>query len=241
MIDASDKEVRAVIQQHIGDYWQSISYFSKKLKPSETKYGTFDRELLAVDLSIKFFHISTDHKPLTYSLSSHSNHYTPVKPATLTIFLSSRQTSDMLKDPTTHLLTHSHEWDLMPYFKKTHLLFILNRLATAQRQDPGILKLQTSSSSLILKACPIPALMVKSFVICLPVYLTQLFYHHSEDKFLISYTHSHILELEPLSGSSLLVLPGQTTTLMYRNGPDPVFSVNDLKYTIISTFATSDN
>ena len=86
MTDASDKAVGAVLQQHIGDHWQPISYFSKKLKPSETKYSTFDRELLAVYLSIKFFrhfvegrvfHFLTDHNPLTYSLSSHSNQYTP--------------------------------------------------------------------------------------------------------------------------------------------------------------------
>ena len=86
MTDASDRAVGAVLQQHIGDLWQPISYFSKKLKPSETKYSTFDRELLAVYLSIKYFrhfvevrvfHILTDHKPLTYSLSSHSNHYIP--------------------------------------------------------------------------------------------------------------------------------------------------------------------
>ena len=55
MTDASDKAVGAVLQQHIGDHWQLISYFSKKLKPSETKYSTFDQELLAVYLSIKFF------------------------------------------------------------------------------------------------------------------------------------------------------------------------------------------
>ena len=85
MTDASDKEVGAVLQKHIGDHWQPISYFSK-LKPSKTKNSTFDREILAVYLSIKFFqhfveghvfHILTDHKPLTYSLSLHSNHYTP--------------------------------------------------------------------------------------------------------------------------------------------------------------------
>ena len=86
MTDASDRAVGAVLQQHIGDHWQPILYFSKKLKPSETKYSTFDRELLVVYLSIKYFrhfvedrvsHILTDHKPLTYSLSSHSDHYTP--------------------------------------------------------------------------------------------------------------------------------------------------------------------
>ena len=86
MTDASDRVVGAVLQQHIRNLWQLISYFSKKLKPSELKYSTFDLELLAVYLSIKHiqhfvkglvFHILTDHKPLKYSLSSHSNHYTP--------------------------------------------------------------------------------------------------------------------------------------------------------------------
>ena len=88
MTDASDRAVGAVFQQCVGDLWQPISCFSKKLKPSETEYGTFDRELLAAYLSIKYFrlfvegcvfHISTYHKPLTYSMSSHSNHYTPHK------------------------------------------------------------------------------------------------------------------------------------------------------------------
>ena len=34
MTDASDKAVGAVLQQHVGDHWQPISYFSKKLKLS---------------------------------------------------------------------------------------------------------------------------------------------------------------------------------------------------------------
>ena len=55
MTNASDRAVGAVLQQHIGDLWQPISYFSKKLKLSETKYSTFNRELLAVYLSIKYF------------------------------------------------------------------------------------------------------------------------------------------------------------------------------------------
>ena len=54
--------------------------------PAEIKYSTFDRELLAVYLAIKHFRhfiegrqfkVFTDHKPLTFSLASHSNHYTP--------------------------------------------------------------------------------------------------------------------------------------------------------------------
>ena len=55
MTDASDSAVGAVLQQYVNGQWQPISFISKKLKPSETRYSTFDRELLAVYLSIKHF------------------------------------------------------------------------------------------------------------------------------------------------------------------------------------------
>ena len=55
MSDASDKAVGAVLQQLIGSEWRPISYFSRKLRPPETRYSTFDRELLAVYLAIKHF------------------------------------------------------------------------------------------------------------------------------------------------------------------------------------------
>ena len=72
--DSSDFAVGAVLQQFVNDSWQPIS---RKLKPSETRYSTFDRELLAIYLAIKHFQhyvegqnfcVLTDHKPLTYSL-----------------------------------------------------------------------------------------------------------------------------------------------------------------------------
>ena len=37
MTDASDIAVGAVLQQHIGNDWHPISYFSKKLKPAESQ------------------------------------------------------------------------------------------------------------------------------------------------------------------------------------------------------------
>ena len=55
MSDASDTAVRAVLQQHNDGVWHPISYFSKKFRPAETRYSTFDRELLAVYLAIKHF------------------------------------------------------------------------------------------------------------------------------------------------------------------------------------------
>lgn len=55
--DASDKAVGAVLQQCIDGIWRPISFFSKKLKPAETRYSTFDRELLAVFFSSKALQI----------------------------------------------------------------------------------------------------------------------------------------------------------------------------------------
>ncbi len=84
--DASDLAVGAVLQQHIDGAWSPIAYFSKKLQPAETRYSTFDRELLAIYLSIKHFrhfvegrqfHITTDHKPLTYALNSKCDSHSP--------------------------------------------------------------------------------------------------------------------------------------------------------------------
>ncbi|CAI8009513.1 Transposon Tf2-9 polyprotein, partial [Geodia barretti] len=85
MTDASDTAVGAVLLQQIDDDWQPIAYFSKKLRPAETRYSTFDRELLAIYLAIKHFrhfvegrefYIATDHKPLTFALSTASDKYT---------------------------------------------------------------------------------------------------------------------------------------------------------------------
>jgi hypothetical protein len=86
MTDASDTAVGAVLQQNIKGTWKPISFFSRKLTPAETRYSTFDRELLALYLGIKHFrhflegrsfHVLTDHKPLTFVLNSRSDRYSP--------------------------------------------------------------------------------------------------------------------------------------------------------------------
>ncbi len=86
MTDASDTAVGAVLQQNINGKWNPISFFSRKITPAETRYSTFDRELLGVYFSIKkfrhflegrLFHVLTDHKPLTYALNVRSNRHSP--------------------------------------------------------------------------------------------------------------------------------------------------------------------
>ena len=85
MMAASNTAVGAVLQQYVDGMWHLIS-FSKKMKPAETHYSTFDRELLAVYLAIQHFqhflqgrqfHVLTDHKPLTFALQAHPDWHSP--------------------------------------------------------------------------------------------------------------------------------------------------------------------
>lgn len=77
--DASEIAVGSVLQQKINDNWEPLAFFSKKLEPAETRYSAFDRELLAIYLSVKHFryyvegrsfNIYTDHKPLVFAINS---------------------------------------------------------------------------------------------------------------------------------------------------------------------------
>ena len=82
MSDASDIAIQAVLQQQIKDEWRPIAFFSRRVKPAETRYSTFDHELLTIYLAIKYFQYFveghqfyelTDHKPLTFAFSTLSS------------------------------------------------------------------------------------------------------------------------------------------------------------------------
>lgn len=78
MTDASNSCVGAALHQVINEELQPLGFYSKKLNNAQTKYSTYDRELLAIYMAIKHFRyviegrdltVLTDHKPLTYALS----------------------------------------------------------------------------------------------------------------------------------------------------------------------------
>ena len=59
--------------------WRPIAFFSRKLTSTQSRHSTFDRELLAIYSAIQHFRfflegrpfsVLTDHKPLTYALTS---------------------------------------------------------------------------------------------------------------------------------------------------------------------------
>jgi hypothetical protein len=51
VVDASDTHIGAVLQQRTAAGWKPLSFFSKKLSPTEARYSAFDRELWAVSLA----------------------------------------------------------------------------------------------------------------------------------------------------------------------------------------------
>jgi hypothetical protein len=76
-VDASNSHVGGVLQQQVGKSWKPLAFFSKKLAQSESKYSTFDRELLAKFSTIchfrfllegRQFQLLTDHKPLVAAM-----------------------------------------------------------------------------------------------------------------------------------------------------------------------------
>lgn len=85
--DASMKAVGAAFEQLNNEgFWQPLGMFSQKLTPAQTKYSTYDRELLAIYKAVKYFRqllegcefeILTDHKPLVYAFHKKSDTASP--------------------------------------------------------------------------------------------------------------------------------------------------------------------
>ena len=78
--DASDKAIGAALNQRIGDDWQPLGFFNKKLNEAQRshRYSAYQRELLAIKEAIRYFRhqlegreftVFTDHKPLTTALT----------------------------------------------------------------------------------------------------------------------------------------------------------------------------
>ncbi len=79
MIDASSVAISGTLQQTVRGVPQLFEFFAQKLSPTQRRYSTFSRELLAIYAAIKhFLHllegrnftVFTDHKPLTFALKT---------------------------------------------------------------------------------------------------------------------------------------------------------------------------
>lgn len=84
--DASDTSIGSVLQQQVQGHWQPLGFFSRKLTPAQSKYSAYDRELLAIYESVKYFrfivelrpfYILTDHKPIVSAFKKSSESCSP--------------------------------------------------------------------------------------------------------------------------------------------------------------------
>lgn len=85
-VDASDTAVGAVLHQLVSNELQPLGFYSKSLSETQRKYCTYDRELLAIYQSVKYFRhmlegrpfaIFTDHKPLIFAFNQKSSKASP--------------------------------------------------------------------------------------------------------------------------------------------------------------------
>ena len=154
-----------------------IAYFSKALKPAETRYSTFDRELLAVYLAVKHFRhflegreffILTDHRPLTYALTSSSADYTPRQIRHLDLI--SQFTSDIryLKGSDNGAADALSRMEVSAFHVVQQPGVDLVSMTAMQLTDLELQHLMddtsSRSTSLVLKAMPLP--MSESTIIC---------------------------------------------------------------------------
>ncbi|GBM82791.1 hypothetical protein AVEN_139439-1 [Araneus ventricosus] len=74
--DCSDFAMGGVLQEISSDGPKPLGFFSKKLSPTQCKYSTYDRELLAAYSAIQHFRhllearvftLYVDHKPLIFA------------------------------------------------------------------------------------------------------------------------------------------------------------------------------
>ena len=86
--DASKKSVGGCLQQKVGDIWQPLGFFSKKLTPKQQDWPTPHRELLGVYEAIQHFRpaleaqhftVFTDHKPLVHAFTQKKERLPPVQ------------------------------------------------------------------------------------------------------------------------------------------------------------------
>ena len=80
--NASNITISAALEQVLHGTKQPLAFFSKKLSPTESRYSTFDTELLAVYTAVRHFRhlvegssltIQTDHLPLVHTFTKKSD------------------------------------------------------------------------------------------------------------------------------------------------------------------------
>ena len=128
----------AVLVQLLNGQWTPIS-FSRKLSDSETHYPSFDRQLLAIYLSIRHFHhfmkgwgfhVDTDHMQLNFAVSSNLDKWTLDRPGICPSSLNSQVTFVVYKERITLLPMLFHRYKVWKQPAQPHWI-IMSLLSTS--------------------------------------------------------------------------------------------------------------
>ncbi|CAM1323272.1 Uncharacterised protein r2_g3179 [Pycnogonum litorale] len=170
--DSSDTAVAGVLQQRIGQHWKPLAFFSRKLQPAETRYSAFDKELLAVYLTVRHFrsflegrsfHVLTDHKPLVHAMASKPENRSPRQARHLSYVAEFTSDIRYIKGEDNVAADALSRADINQV--EHHGPVDYDSMVKAQQEDPELQKLQSSdTTSLQLQDVTIPT--VSSPVIC---------------------------------------------------------------------------
>ena len=141
----------------------------------DVNYSTFDRELLAVYLSIKHFryflegrcfHVVTDHKPLIYTFSARTDRHSPRQARHLDYI--SQFTTDLrhirgIDNPVADALSRIEANAIM---HASAPLIDYHTMAKAQRTDPELTRLLSIPSSSSLKLAEVPLSTAGMVIFC---------------------------------------------------------------------------
>ena len=155
--------METLFNKNINDAWKLLAFFSQNFSPAQTRYATFDKELLAIYLAVRHFRYFiegrpfttyTDHAALCHAITSQSKN------------LSRRQFRhlDFIAQFTTNLrhlpgpdnnVADCLSRPLCAIFEE-QLPIDYAAIATAQQYDDSIQSLITDSNFLELSYQPIP-------------------------------------------------------------------------------------
>ncbi|XP_063369336.1 retrovirus-related Pol polyprotein from transposon 412 [Cydia amplana] len=167
--DASDKAAGASLNQFINDTWQPLGYFSKKFSDAQTRYSTFDRELLAIYLSTKHFRkmfegreliIFTDHKPLTYAFTKTSNNNESPRRTRQLLYIS-EFTTDIRHIPGTQNAAADALSRIEAIASPSPIDY--EQLSRAQERDSDTIRSLAQQDNLSMKQVTIPGTTVKLY------------------------------------------------------------------------------
>ncbi|XP_041786236.1 uncharacterized protein K02A2.6-like [Anopheles merus] len=161
--DASDFAAGAALHQVIDGQMQPLGFFSRKFDNAQRRYSTYDRELAAVYLAVRYFrhqlegrsfHIYTDHKPLVYAFRQSLDKASPRQARHLDFigqFTTDIRHVEGQENVTADLLSR-----IEPIQSSTSIDY--EKLAEDQTRDPELADILSgkTGTDLVLQRVPIP-------------------------------------------------------------------------------------